>query len=898
MSDQTTIKQSRGISAIWTLPILAIIICGWLLYKSYTESGVTIEVYFEDANGLTPEKTQVVYMGLPVGIVKKVVPDLEKTMVKAIIQMDKSTKPYLVEDLAFWLVKPEVSADRITGLDTIFSGSYIGVQQGFSPIPATEFTALRSAPPVSKDAPGLHIQLRSKELRSIQEGSAIYFKNIRIGNVQSYELQGSESVLIDCHILPEYSHLIQKNSRFFDASGISASGSLTNLKIRMESIASLFIGGIVVSTPLENMDTTMAENGDTFTLYEDFDSSRFGLSMTLKLSSGENIVAGVTKVIYRGYEAGFVDRVTMNDDEHYSVTAHILLDPRAAMVLKEGTRFWLVSPSISISGASNLGTLISGSYITFEMGDGEFKDDFEILNSPPLPVPLRPGKTFRLASEEVSLTNGAPVLFHKIQIGEVVGSRLAKDRKSVETTIFIDDNFCDLITEKSIFVNASGITLDASLSGISLKTEPMLAILKGGVKLFNVSDVREQADSNQLFTLHSDTASAIDAHPELQEQGLYLQLIENDLDSYKAGTPILYKKIKVGRVLDYKLTDKGKILLNCMIKSEYEHLVNSSSRFYNASGIKVAVQSGKIDVESESLESILTGGIAFITPEKGHSVNDMTMFPIYSSLKKARSVDHKKISVTFKNGSGLTPGADVKFNGINLGIVDDIKLSDDRVHVVADLMIIPEFIDLFRQNTKLWLAQPTIGHKGVKNLETILFGAYVAVLPGLGELTNTYTGEEQAPNKVPVDLPGLNLILEAKQLNSVSVGSPVYYRRVKIGQVTGYDLAFDFKDVLIFINIEEKYQQIVRQNTRFWNVSGVRVEGGLFSGVAVQSQSVDAIIAGGIALATPEKEEMGPPVKSGFKFILFEKDEDDWLNWSPDIFTIEGESGILPRDHS
>lgn len=898
MSDHTTIKQSRGISAIWSLPILAIIICGWLLYKSYTEAGVTIEVYFENANGLTPEKTQVVFMGLPVGMVKKVVPDLDRTMVKAVIRMDKSTKPHLVEDVAFWLVKPEVSADRITGLETILSGSYIGVRKGLSTVHATEFTALPSAPPISKDAPGLHIQLRSKELRSIQEGSAIYFKNIRIGNVQSYKLEGSESVLIDCHILPEYSHLIRKQSRFFDASGISASGSFTNLKIRMESIASLFIGGIVVSTPVEEMDTTLAENDDIFLLYENFDSSRFGLSMTLKLSSGEGIVAGVTKVIYRGYEAGIVDRVTINHDEQHSVTAHILLDPRAAMVLREGTRFWLVVPSLSLSGASNLGTLISGSYLTFELGDGDFKDSFEILNSPPLAVPLRPGKTFRLATDEVSLSSGAPVFYHKIQIGEVVGSRLGQDRRSVETTIFIEEEFCDLITPRSIFINASGITFDASLSGISLKAEPMLAMLKGGVKVINSTEGKEQAQSNTIFALHPDTASAVAANPELQEQGLYLQLITEDLSSYKSGTPIYYKGIKVGKVLDYTLTDNDEIHLNCMINPEHEHLVNRSSRFYNASGIRVAVQSGKLNVESESLESILTGGVAFITPENGGPVKDMTRFPIFSSLSKARSVDHKRVTVTFKNASGLTPGADVKFNGISLGIVDELTLSDDRTHVIADLMITPDYADLFRQNTRLWLAQPKIGMKGVKNLETILFGSYIAVLPGPGELASSYKGEEQAPDLVPVGLPGLNLTLEAKQLNSVAVGSPVYYRRVKIGQVTGYDLAFDFKDVLIFINIEEKYRKIIRQNTRFWNVSGVRVEGGLFSGLAVRSQSIDAIMGGGIALATPEKEEMGAEVESGFKFLLHEKAEDSWLDWSPDIFTIEGQTGLLPGGQS
>ena len=225
MHTKTIVKKQRGISPLWTLPLLALMLCCWLLYKSFMEAGIEIVVYFDDASGLTPEKTQVMAMGLPLGVVKKMQPDIEKNKVKVTIRMDRSTESYLVEDAKFWIVKPEVSASRITGLDTILSGSYIGLQKGTSKIAAHTFTGLSSSPPIPDDTPGLHIKLKSKALRSIQEGSSIYFRNIEIGTAESYRLESDETILIDGYILPEYQHLIKKGSRFYDASGVTFSGA-------------------------------------------------------------------------------------------------------------------------------------------------------------------------------------------------------------------------------------------------------------------------------------------------------------------------------------------------------------------------------------------------------------------------------------------------------------------------------------------------------------------------------------------------------------------------------------------------------------------------------------------------------------------------------------------------
>ncbi len=136
MEHQPVVKKKKGISPVWILPIVAAAICGWLLYESYMEAGIEVEVFFSDASGIVPEKTQVMSMGIPLGKVKTLEPDLGQRRVKVVIEMDRSTEPFLVEDLKFWLVKPEVSAKQIRGLETILSGSYIGVQRGESTVPA------------------------------------------------------------------------------------------------------------------------------------------------------------------------------------------------------------------------------------------------------------------------------------------------------------------------------------------------------------------------------------------------------------------------------------------------------------------------------------------------------------------------------------------------------------------------------------------------------------------------------------------------------------------------------------------------------------------------------------------------------------------------------------------
>lgn len=899
------IRKNRGISVIWTLPLIALCICGWLVYSSYKNAGVEITISFADASGIVPGKTQVMIRGIPIGLVTKISPDLDNRQILAKVKMDKSVINHLVDDTLFWVVRPELSASSIHGLDTILSGSYISVQIGTSTTPRREFAGLASTPPVSLDTPGLHLKIKAEVLGSIQEGTGIYYRNIQIGEVQKYQLQGDKNILIDVFIKPEFANLVREGSRFCNASGIQISGKLPSLKIQVESLASLLRGGILLHTPEQLTTTPRAENGQVFSLYPDFESANFGIAMTLTLASSEDIVEGATKVMYRGLEAGFVKEIQINNDSARTVTAHILLDPRAELILRESTRFWLVKPEISPSGFNNLQLLLSGAHITFQPGSGAFKDHFDILSEPPPQTPLRPGKTMVvIADGPVDLSPRSPVYYKNIQAGEVVDIGIDSDGAKIRSTLFIYQDYLKFLSKKSVFWVQSGVNVQGSIAeGVSLSTGPLSKMLLGGVS-FTTPDVLKknkhiQPEEGFSFHLHKSYKEAVAAVAELQPPGKHILLTATDAESLSLGSPVLHKKIKIGEVESFKLSpDQQSVLIECLIFDEFKNIVKPNTRFYNTSGIQVSGGLTGVTLQTESLQSVLAGGIGCINPPSGASLGPSHQpYQLYPHLQDALHADETEITILLDSSRGLKEGSKIRYKGIEIGKIGMLRLGEDQQTIIATARIDADakVASLFRRNTKIWVEQAEFNLSGIKNGETLIFGSYLNILPGDGSHTQTLTALTEPPMTEIASQDGLGLILEAAQLGSLSIGSPVYYRQLQIGEVIGYDLSPSFRKVRIFINIKAQYMAIIRENTRFWQVSGARIEGGIFSGVTVSAESLTSIIRGGIALATPEGEQTGRAITSGHHFPLFDKPEKQWLDWSPDVILLQQDPAtILP----
>ncbi len=755
--EKAVLRPRLIISPIWFLPLLALCIGIWLLISGYQNSGIEIAVHFQSAAGVTAGKTKVMYKGIQVGTVRSVAMDRNLDGIDIKVEMDRVTQKGLVKDTMFWVVKPEVSAGRITGLDTLVSGAYITLRMGISTESERHFKGLSIPPPMGNDTPGLHIGLSTKTLYSLQRGSYIYSQNLQIGKVDDYHLEKDGSIMINIFIKPEFSHLIRQKTRFWNASGLSITGDLHNgLSVNVESMASLVYGGLTCGTPKSVKGSASVQNGQIFKLYKNFADAEYGISMTLQLASGDGIVPGQTKVMFRGLKAGVVRSIDINDDEFYTVTATILLDPRADRILRANSKFWVVRPQISLSGIKNLETLISGAYITFQVGDGDRQEHFIVDSSPMPKIFLRPGKRFHLESEDSSsLRLGSPVLYKNQEVGEVTDIQLSPSGNRITTEVLIYDGHTDLINRNTRFYNASGLHLDASPQGIAL--------------------------------------------------------------------------------------------------------------------------------QMASLNSIVAGGISFFTPGKGKPAAEEQIFPLYANQEEALQAGSLLLTLEFTNGADISRRTKIKYKEISIGTLIQTWYDPGQDKVFAKAAVQRRLSKLFRQTTYIWLVKPTVDFSGIKHLGTLVSGAYLDLRPGYGKQTDHFRVQNCEPD-LSIPQPGLNLVLEASQIGSLKKGSPIYYRQVEIGQVTGIELGPTAQTVWIHVVVEPKYTPLVHRSSRFWNAGGVKVIAGLFSGVSVKTESLESIMAGGISMATPEGRDLGTPAENGDHFILADTPKDDWLAWAPKIF--------------
>ena len=889
--------KKRKISPIWIFPALALVIGGWLLYKGLLDRPVHIIVHFKSAKGITPGKTKVIYKGIPVGVVRRITVDKGLDTVSVHIDMVPETKENLTQGLKFWIVRPKLSAGRISGLETILSGAYIAVQKDEdSKIPCREFWGLDEPPPVPDTAPGLHIYLRTQNLYSLQKGSPIYYRDITVGSVQGYQLQKDGAIIVRAHIEPEYKHLVHKGSRFWNASGITLAGGIKGLTLKVESLASLVTGGISFDTPEALRQTPLAENGDTFVLYEDFAAAEYGIEVSLKMENGEDISEGSTKVTFLGLEIGRVQKLIFNPEEpKYKVTALLLLDPSVKPFLRKGTKFWIIRPRVSAGGIRNLETLVSGPYITLSPGPGKpcFEFVAQGVNSKRV---LKGGTHYKLLAQDLySIQPGAPVVYKHIQVGEVSGYRLTRNHQ-VELSIIIYDDFTPLISKKCIFWNYSGLDIELTPASLKLSADTIQSILAGGIT-FSIpphyhKEKLKPAPPGHQFILYESFKEALKAHPELKPDGHFIKFEAQFPVSLSEGSPIFYKKIQVGEVVGLDLLpEEDKIVISGFIRDKYASLIKPSSRFYLVSGIAFegSLRTG-IKLQTAPLASMLMGGIAFVnveessekSPSKKFSPSQWPVFQLFKDQEKALGAAYVSLEVIFPQIEPLPLKAKVTYRGIPIGHVSQIDYLGHLEGMKVTLEVLKKAASLFTEDAKVWIVKPYLSISKVRNLGALLSGPYLAVEKGAGPVVTSLKGLPKPP-RIPIPIQGLHLILEAPALGSLKIGSPVLYRQVKVGQVVGYELSPDSKRVWIHLDIDNDYRPLVRQNSRFWNVSGIRVHAGLFSGINIKTESLETIVGGGVAFATPEGAAMGDIAREEQHFKLYEKPRPEWLRWQPQI---------------
>ncbi|WP_312270879.1 MlaD family protein [Pseudomonas sp.] len=263
-------KRRFSISLVWLVPIVAALVGLSMVVNSWLRAGPQVNVSFQTAEGLEANKTQVKYKNVVIGTVTRIALSEDRTHVTATIDLDKSAEPFTREDTQYWVVRPRIGANGVSGVDTLLSGPFIGADAGRSDVTKKDFVGLENPPPVTYGQRGKRFTLHTDDLGSLDIGSPVYYRRIQVGQVISYNLtEDGKGVDVQVFVNSPNDAFVTDDTRFWNASGIDVSVDASGLKVNTQTIPSILAGGIAFREPNYSPDAKPAPEHYKFTLYND-----------------------------------------------------------------------------------------------------------------------------------------------------------------------------------------------------------------------------------------------------------------------------------------------------------------------------------------------------------------------------------------------------------------------------------------------------------------------------------------------------------------------------------------------------------------------------------------------------------------------------------------------------
>jgi paraquat-inducible protein B len=286
---QAKITGRTRISIVWLVPLIAAIAAGWLVFKNIRASGPLIIIQFNDGDGLQANQTVLKYRGVRIGEVQSVRLAKDAAHVEVEARLTASAKNLARDKSVFWIVRPEVGAGGLSGLETIVSGPYIQVQPGGG-VEQKKFIGAEEPPILNQSKSGLEIILKTPQIKTLSIGSPVYYRGIEVGAVEYFVLS-TNSMEVEIHALiePAFTPLVRQDSQFWNAGGISVRLKFFGINVSAENLKSLVIGGIAFATPTS--PGAVATNRSVFPLNEKADDAWLKWSPSIEITNASPIAS-------------------------------------------------------------------------------------------------------------------------------------------------------------------------------------------------------------------------------------------------------------------------------------------------------------------------------------------------------------------------------------------------------------------------------------------------------------------------------------------------------------------------------------------------------------------------------------------------------------------------------
>lgn len=313
------VKKGKTFSAIWIIPITAVLLGAWMVYHTYSTEGPEIRITFKTAQGLEEGKTKIKYRNVEMGMVQEVTLSDDLEGVTALVKMRREALPLLVEDSRFWVVTAHIGEGGISGLDTILSGAYIQLAPGASSSKSLNFEGLEKPPLTPVGADGIRLVLQAERSASVSSGDPVLYHGFKVGRVESMSFDAEQKqiryiIFIDA----PYDILVTTSSRFWDVSGISVKAGVEGLQVSTGSLETVLVGGVTFVTPPKSDPGTAVENNTEFRLFPNYEElldtpyQQRRYYVIRVEQSVKDLLPGAP-VEYRGFKIGEVERILLKE---------------------------------------------------------------------------------------------------------------------------------------------------------------------------------------------------------------------------------------------------------------------------------------------------------------------------------------------------------------------------------------------------------------------------------------------------------------------------------------------------------------------------------------------------------------------------------------------------------
>ncbi len=367
-----------GFQMIWLLPLVALLIGGWLAYKTLSERGPMITITFKSADGITAGKTRIKHKDVEIGKVEslRLSDDFSHVIVEA--RLVKGTETFLTGNTKFWAVRPRLSLKGVSGLGALMAGVHIEMEPGKG-APKNKFKALELPPVVRTDAPGAKFALQADTLGSLDAGSPVHYRDIQAGEVLGYELtRDKKGVIVHIFVKAPYHWLVRENTRFWKSSGIDLSFGAEGFKMKTGSLQSLLVGGITFDTRETLEEGKPAVSGSSFRLFDDEtaiaeQAYSQKVSFVLYFKGSVRGLSIGAPVEFRGIKVGKVTDIRMEYDQRnttFRIPVLVQIEPERVIEISDVSSDADNSPYTLLDRLVERGLrarLQTGSYLTGQL---------------------------------------------------------------------------------------------------------------------------------------------------------------------------------------------------------------------------------------------------------------------------------------------------------------------------------------------------------------------------------------------------------------------------------------------------------------------------------------------------------------------------------------------------